>query len=224
MVLQPPKTQEASWLAFYGKRVITSFNHLSSMKRLFPRSFIKSTTSLLPSDARTVVGPGDSNRVSPEARAGHGKATTMTAPKKVAVKRVERRERWRGRKWVKRRGAIGHVCPWEWSNCSDKRRRAAPTEGFRRQEGSRTGGGYRRWWTTKWREEKSVKYGRKSRVNWAKRDWRALKHPPANSSLSIGSPHFTSASKLSICFRNLLLFPRMPSSFTLHRLAQTAQM
>ncbi|KIR36904.1 hypothetical protein I352_00216 [Cryptococcus deuterogattii MMRL2647] len=54
------------------------------------------------------IRPGDSNWVSPEARAGHGKATMMTAPKKVAVKRVERRERWRGRKWVKRRGAIVH--------------------------------------------------------------------------------------------------------------------
>lgn len=183
MVLQPSKTQEASWLAFYGKlsievslwslrssrtqtnRVIAYFNHLSSMKRLFPRSFIKSTTSLLPSDARTVVGPGDSNRASPEARAGHGKATTMTAPKKVAVKRVERRERWRGRKWVKRRGAIVHVCPWEWSNSSDERRRAGPTEGFWRQKGSGTRDRYRRRWMTRRWEGKWVKYGLKSRVN-----------------------------------------------------------
>lgn len=68
MVLQPPKRKPVDWRFMesyhlksvhdlceaaesHTNRVIPCFDHLSSMKRLFPRSFIKRTTSLPPSDA-----------------------------------------------------------------------------------------------------------------------------------------------------------------------------
>jgi hypothetical protein len=67
------------------------------MNRLLPLSFIKTTTScLLPEFDDETLSSLASGRC--PGLTGQGKATTMTAPRKVAVKRLERRDRCLGAK------------------------------------------------------------------------------------------------------------------------------